>query len=164
MGEFLVKLLFLGDVVGRSGRDAVLKYLPALKREMALDFIVVNADNAAGGFGVNPEICRDFFKAGADVITGGDHIWDQKEIIPYLANEKKLLRPHNFPEKTPGSGTYTHTLADGRKVVFIYAKPGSPEGTVLVVSHEQITLLNADESMLKTVLMHQGKGLNKLLN
>ena len=76
-----MKILFCGDVVGRSGRDAVLSHVPKLRKEHAIDFVVVNGDNAGGGFGITPQLCRDFFDAGADVVTGGDHIWDQKEII-----------------------------------------------------------------------------------
>lgn len=115
-----MKILFCGDVVGRSGRDAVLKHVPKLKRERGLDFMVVNGDNAAGGFGINPAICKEFFAAGADVITGGDHIWDQKEIIPTLATDKRLLRPHNFPPKNPGSGFGIFTLVSGKKIAVIH--------------------------------------------
>jgi metallophosphoesterase (TIGR00282 family) len=82
--------------------------------------VVVNADNAAGGFGVTPALCRDFFAAGADVVTGGDHIWDQQDIIPYLATEKRLLRPHNFPERVPGSGQGIYTTVTGKKVMVIH--------------------------------------------
>jgi 2',3'-cyclic-nucleotide 2'-phosphodiesterase len=115
-----MKILFLGDVVGRAGRDAVIKHLPKLKREWQLDFIIVNGDNAAGGFGITPQICREFFEAGADVITGGDHIWDQKEIIPYLSSEKRLLRPQNFPDKTPGTGNGTYTTVNGKKIMVLH--------------------------------------------
>lgn len=115
-----MKILFLGDVVGRSGRDAVIKHLPKLRKELAIDFAIVNADNAASGFGVNPKICNDFFEAGADVITGGDHIWDQKDILPMLASEKRLLRPHNFPEKAPGTGYGIYTLANGKKIMVVH--------------------------------------------
>ncbi len=115
-----MKILFLGDVVGRSGRDAVTENLPRLKKELALDFIVVNGDNAAAGFGITPAICKDFFVAGADVVTGGDHIWDQKETTPYLATEKRLLRPQNFPEKTTGIGHYLAQLANGKKTLVLH--------------------------------------------
>jgi metallophosphoesterase (TIGR00282 family) len=115
-----MKLLFCGDVVGRSGRDAVIKLVPKLRAERGLDFVVVNGDNAAGGFGINPAICKEFFAAGADVITGGDHIWDQKDIIPMLASEKRLLRPHNFPAKNPGKGVETYHLNSGKKVMVIH--------------------------------------------
>jgi len=115
-----MKLLFCGDVVGRAGRDVVVKHLPKLRAELELDFVVVNGDNVAGGFGITPQLCKDFFAAGADVITGGDHIWDQKEIVPYLAAEKRLLRPQNFPEKTPGNGHGIYTTASGKKVMVLH--------------------------------------------
>lgn len=115
-----MKILFLGDVVGRSGRDAVVRHVPGLRRDLALDVVVVNGDNAAGGFGINAAIARDFFACGVDVITGGDHIWDQKDIIAYLSQEKRLLRPENFPERTPGNGHFLLTLADGRKLLVLH--------------------------------------------
>lgn len=114
-----MKLLFLGDIVGRSGRDAVVKHLPQLRKEHALDFVVVNGDNAAGGFGITPTLCRELFDAGANVVTGGDHIWDQKEIIPFLSTEKRLLRPQNFPDKTPGSGHGIYEAA-GKKILVLH--------------------------------------------
>ncbi len=115
-----MKLLFCGDVVGRSGRDIVLAEVPRLRRELALDVVVVNGDNAAGGFGITPVICKEFLAAGVDVVTGGDHIWDQKDIIPMLSQEKRLLRPHNFPAKNPGKGYEIYTLASGKKVAVIH--------------------------------------------
>ncbi len=115
-----MKFLFLGDVVGRSGRDAALAALPRLRREYAPVLIIINVDNAAHGFGTTPAVCKQFFDAGADVLTGGDHIWDQKEIIPYLAQEKRLLRPYNLPPSNPGAGVYTHTAADGQKIVVLH--------------------------------------------
>jgi len=115
-----MNILFLGDVVGRSGRDAVVKHLPKLRKEWALDFIIVDGDNAAGGFGSTPQTVKDFFAAGADVVTGGDHIWDQKEIVPYLAQEKRLLRPQNFPAQTPGTGHGIFTTASGKKILVLH--------------------------------------------
>lgn len=115
-----MKLLFCGDVVGRSGREVVQKHVPRLRKEHALDFVVVNGDNAAGGFGINPTICKEFFACGVDVITGGDHIWDQKEIIPMLSQEKRLLRPHNFPARNPGKGFEIFTLANGKKIAVMH--------------------------------------------
>ena len=76
-----MRVLFLGDIVGRSGRNAVIEHLPGLRRELALDFIVVNVENAAGGFGVTPAICDDVLAAGADVLTTGNHVWDKREIL-----------------------------------------------------------------------------------
>jgi metallophosphoesterase (TIGR00282 family) len=139
-----MKILFLGDVVGRSGREAVIKNLPLLRREMALDAVIVNGDNAAGGFGINPQIARDFFACGADVITGGDHIWDQKEIVPYLAQEKRLLRPENFPVKTVGGGHFLLTLADGRKLLVLHLL-----GQVFHKEHTRCPFLTADEIIEK---------------
>lgn len=130
--------------MGRSGREAVMKNLPLLRREMALDVVIVNGDNAAGGFGINPQIARDFFACGADVITGGDHIWDQKEIVPYLAQEKRLLRPENFPVKTVGSGNFLLTLADGRKLLVLHLL-----GQVFHKEHTRCPFLTADEIIEK---------------
>ena len=115
-----MKILFCGDVVGRSGRDAVLHYLPLLKKEHELDFIIVNGDNAAAGFGITPDICDEFFAAGVNVITGGDHIWDQKEIIPYISKDNRVLRPHNFPTTTPGTGAQLYSLPNGKRIVVIH--------------------------------------------
>lgn len=115
-----MKILFCGDVVGRAGRDVVVKLLPKLKRELSLDFIIVNGDNAAGGFGVTAAITKEFFAAGADVVTGGDHIWDQRDIIPMLSSEKRLLRPHNFPKQNPGKGIETFTTVSGKKIMVIH--------------------------------------------
>jgi 2',3'-cyclic-nucleotide 2'-phosphodiesterase len=116
-----MRILFCGDVMGRAGRDAVIGNMPRLKRGLALDFIVVNGENAAHGFGITEEICRDFYSAGCDVITGGNHSWDKKEILPYIGGDPRLLRPINFPPGTPGAGHGVYTLADGRTVLVINA-------------------------------------------
>lgn len=115
-----MKLLFCGDVVGRSGREAVLRQVPILRQARSLDFVIVNGDNAAGGFGIQPALCKEFYAHGVDVITGGDHIWDQKEIIPYLAQEKRLLRPQNFPDSAPGKGYGVYTVANGAKILVLH--------------------------------------------
>lgn len=115
-----MKFLFCGDIVGRSGRDAVMKHLPALKAEHAPDFIIANADNAAGGFGVTPLLARELFNAGVDVVTAGDHVWDQKELLPFLSQERRLLRPANFPDGAPGFGSGLFEAKNGRKVLVIH--------------------------------------------
>lgn len=115
-----MKLLFIGDVVGRSGRDKLLGELPALKAAHTPDCIIVNGENAAHGFGMTPSICKIFFAAGVDVITAGDHVWDQKELPPYLQTEKRVLRPHNFPDANPGSGTYVFETHAGKKVAVMH--------------------------------------------
>ncbi len=101
----LFRILFLGDVVGEPGRKAVALLLPLLKQELHLDFVIVNGENSAGGRGITPKIAISLMRAGAAVVTSGDHIWDQKEIVPFLAEEPRMLRPLNYPEGTPGYGS-----------------------------------------------------------
>ncbi len=104
-GDGLFRMLFLGDVVGEPGRKAVSLLLPLLKQELNIDFIIVNGENSAGGRGITPRIAISLMRAGAAVITSGDHIWDQKEIVPFLAEEPRMLRPLNYPAGTPGNGS-----------------------------------------------------------
>jgi metallophosphoesterase (TIGR00282 family) len=114
-----VRILFLGDVVGRAGRSAVIEQLPGLRRRLALDFVVVNAENAAGGFGITAEIAVDLQEAGADCLTTGNHVWDQRDVIPHIAGDPRLLRPANYPEGTPGRGATVLTAAGGAKRVLV---------------------------------------------
>lgn len=114
-----MRILFCGDVVGRAGRDAVLKYVPQLKGELVLDAVIVNGDNAAGGFGLTPETCRDLLGV-ADLVCGGDHVFDQKDSAKLLASEKRLLRPHNFPPAVPGTGLAEFTTKSGKKLVVLH--------------------------------------------
>src|ERR1700722_15011567 len=116
-----VRILFLGDVLGRTGRDAVAAKLPGLRQDLRIDLVVVNAENASHGFGLAPDMARALFAAGADVITLGNHSWDRKEIIPYIAETPRLIRPLNFPPGTPGSGSILVTLQDGRKALVLQA-------------------------------------------
>jgi len=102
-----VNILMVGDVYGEPGRAAVTRLLPKLRQEHAIDFCVVNVENAAGGFGVTAPIARQILEHGADVMTSGNHIWDKKEVIPYIVKENLLLRPANFPAGTPGTGHVT---------------------------------------------------------
>lgn len=111
-----MKILCLGDVVGRGGRAAVFDLLKSIKKEYSIDFSVINAENTAGGSGITTRIAKAFFHNDADVLTIGDHIWDQKELEPYLEEKEFLLRPANFPQGAPGRGWCIKTLADGRKV------------------------------------------------
>src|ERR1700761_4225042 len=99
-----MRILFLGDVLGRAGRETVGARLPGLRQELRADLVVVNAENASHGFGLAPDMARLLFGAGADVITLGNHAWDRKEIIPFIANTPRLLRALNFPPGTPGAG------------------------------------------------------------
>src|SRR3954462_12415405 len=110
----MLTILFLGDVVGEPGRSAVIARLPELKQQHSIDFIVVNGENAAGGRGITPKITIDLLRAGASVITTGDHIWDQKDIIPFLETEPRLLRPINYPAGAPGHGAIVLETAKGK--------------------------------------------------
>jgi len=116
-----MRILFLGDIVGRVGRDAVAAALPELRRRLRLDLAIVNAENASHGFGLAPEMARALFEAGADVLTLGNHAWDRREIIPFIATEKRLIRPINFPPATPGGGSVLLTLGDGRRALVLNA-------------------------------------------
>jgi hypothetical protein len=103
-----MNVLMVGDIFGDSGRAALAKLLPRLRQQHAIDVAVVNIENAAGGFGVTPQIARTVLESGGvDVLTSGNHIWDKKEIIPYIGKENLLLRPANFPVGTPGAGHIT---------------------------------------------------------
>lgn len=111
-----MRILFCGDVVGRSGRDILTGRLPGLREELALDLVIVNGENAAGGFGITPEICRSLYQVGADVITLGNHAWDQRGTERYIETDGRLVRARNYPKGTPGSaGALLHTR-DGRSV------------------------------------------------
>ncbi len=100
-----MKILFIGDIVGEPGRRAVHALLPKLRAEHGLDFVIANGENSAGGNGITPRIAVELFGAGIDVITTGDHLWDQKEVMELLAGEKRFLRPLNYPMGTPGQGS-----------------------------------------------------------
>lgn len=100
-----MKILFIGDIVGQPGRRAVAELLPKLRQEHHLDFVIANGENSAGGSGITPKTADEIFSAGVDVITTGDHLWDQKEVIELLHNEKRFLRPLNYPAGTPGQGS-----------------------------------------------------------
>src|SRR5437763_2963875 len=110
----MLTVLFLGDIVGEPGRNAVIGRLPQLKEKQALDFIIVNGENAAGGRGITGKITIELLRAGVSVVTTGDHIWDQKEIVQFLDLEPRLLRPLNYPEGAPGSGSIVLETPKGK--------------------------------------------------
>ena len=114
-----MRLLACGDVVGRAGREAVKAHVPRLRRELGLDFVVVNGENAAGGFGITDKLCAELYAAGADVITTGNHVWDQRELLGTIGGDPRLLRPLNLPAGTPGVGARVFSLADGRRVLVL---------------------------------------------
>ncbi len=111
-----MNILFIGDIVGRPGRDLVRVGLAALVARHAIDMVIANAENAAGGFGITREIGDELMQRGVDVMTSGNHIWDKKEAIDYIGAEARLLRPANFPAGVPGRGSYVARAADGRTV------------------------------------------------
>jgi len=113
-----MRVLFVGDVVGRSGRSIVYERLPGLIRDWKLDFVVVNAENAAGGFGITETIYNELIEAGADAITLGNHAWDQKEALVFIERAPRLIRPLNYPLGTPGRGAlWCATKSDARVLV-----------------------------------------------
>src|SRR5258708_29476238 len=116
-----MRLAFFGDVVGRSGREGVAEHLPALRRALGLEFVVVNAENAAAGFGITEATARELFAAGADCLTLGNHSWDQKEALTYIVRESRLLRPLNYPVMAdcPGRGAWVFDTGSGRRILVI---------------------------------------------
>jgi hypothetical protein len=116
-----MRILLVGDVVGRSGRTVVCERLPGLIRDWKLDFVAVNGENAAGGFGITEAIYRELIDAGADAITGGNHSWDQKEALVFIERAPKLLRPINFPAGTPGRGAVLCETRGGARVLVVNA-------------------------------------------
>ncbi len=116
-----MRILFLGDIVGRTGRDTVAARLPGLRQALRVDVAIVNGENASHGFGLGPDMAKALFQAGADVITLGNHAWDRKEIIPYIAETPRLIRPLNYPPGTPGQGSVVVSLPDGRRALVLQA-------------------------------------------
>jgi metallophosphoesterase (TIGR00282 family) len=111
-----MKILFIGDIVGRPGRELVRKGLRGLVEHHEIDLVIANAENSANGFGVTRDIGVTLLELGVDVMTSGNHIWDKKEVIEYIGNEPRLLRPANYPAGVPGRGSYVAQTSDGRAV------------------------------------------------
>jgi 2',3'-cyclic-nucleotide 2'-phosphodiesterase len=116
-----VRILFVGDVVGRSGRTAVAEHLPEMIRNWSLDLVVVNGENAAGGFGITEAIYQEFIDAGADAVTLGNHSWDQREALVFIERAPRLVRPANFPPGTPGRGAALIDTKSGKRALVINA-------------------------------------------
>jgi metallophosphoesterase (TIGR00282 family) len=116
-----MRIAFFGDVVGRAGRDGLADHLPGLRRRLSLDFVIVNAENAAAGFGITENTAREIFDAGADCLTLGNHSWDQKEALTYIVREPRLIRPANYPilSDAPGRGSNLFVLQDGRRILVV---------------------------------------------
>jgi metallophosphoesterase (TIGR00282 family) len=114
-----MRILFLGDVVGRAGRQALIAKLPGMRERLAADFVVVNAENAAGGFGISEDIFLELRDAGADVVTLGNHVWDHREALVFINRHDRLLRPANYPQGSPGHGAGLFEAKNGAQVLVI---------------------------------------------
>ncbi len=116
-----MRFAFFGDIVGRSGREGLAEHLPGLRRDLSLEFVVVNAENAAAGFGITESTARELFDAGADCLTLGNHAWDQKEAMTYIVREPRLIRPLNYPAfaQAPGRGAQLFDTQGGKRVLVV---------------------------------------------
>ncbi len=112
-----MRLIYFGDIMGRTGREGVIAAIPKLRERYAPDFFIANGENSAHGFGITEKICNEFFAAGIDVLTTGNHAWDQREIITFIAGEPRLLRPLNYPKETPGAGSGIFQTKSGKRVL-----------------------------------------------
>ena len=111
-----MKILFIGDIVGSPGREAVKQLLPGIKKKFKLDFVIANAENAAGGSGITSRVAEELFGYGVSVLTSGDHIWKKRDIFELINQEKRILRPANFPAGAPGAGEAVFTVSGGTKL------------------------------------------------
>ena len=116
-----MRILFVGDVVGRSGREAVAEYLPGMVKDWSLDLVVVNGENSAGGFGITEAIYQEFLEAGADAVTLGNHSWDQREALVFIERADRLVRPANYPRGTPGRGAALVEAKNGKHALVVNA-------------------------------------------
>ncbi len=114
-----MRVLFCGDVVGRSGREAIAGTVPRLRKELDLDFVIANGENAAAGFGITLDLSKELYAAGVDMITTGNHVWDQRQAIPSIAADQQMLRPANFPPGTPGRGAGVYSARGGKRVLVV---------------------------------------------
>lgn len=147
-----MKLLFIGDVVGQPGRRAVQRLLPQLRQQHALDFVVANGENSAGGSGITPGTAEELFAAGVDIITSGDHLWDQKEVIELLQHESRFVRPFNYPPGTPGQGSVVVPLA-GRQPIAVLNLQGrtfmpAPLENPFLMARDEVERLRAQTPVI----------------
>lgn len=117
-----MKILFIGDIVGGTGRRAVRKLVPELRERHELDWVIANSENAAGGSGITVNTAAEIYASGVDVITMGDHLWDQKDVAKLLENEKRFVRPLNYPEGTPGQGGAVYQVSENEKIGVVNAQ------------------------------------------
>jgi metallophosphoesterase (TIGR00282 family) len=114
-----MNILFVGDIFGRPGRDALLRWLPGFRVDRAVDFVIANGENAANGAGITSKIAKQLLAGGVDVLTTGNHVWRQKEVYPFLATDERIVRPGNYPPGAPGRGLTVRPAADGGEVAVI---------------------------------------------
>jgi len=126
-----MKILFIGDIVGSPGREIVADRLADIVQTRQIDLVIANGENSAAGFGITPRIAEQLFAAGIEVLTGGNHIWDKREILEFIQHEPRLMRPANFPEGNPGSGLYLGTARNGVPYAVI-----DLQGRVFMVSND----------------------------
>ncbi len=115
----MIRVLFIGDIVGKPGRKVLSSLLPSLKEKYKPSIIIANGENAAGGFGITPDVADEIFSIGVDVITSGNHIWDKKEIVEYLDRERRILRPANYPDSSPGKGSIILKIEGGERIAVV---------------------------------------------
>ncbi len=143
----IIRILFLGDIVGEPGRKAVIENLASIRGRHTIDFIIVNGENSAGGRGITPKIAIDLLRAGAAVITTGDHVWDQQDIVDFFPTEPRLLRPINYPDGTPGNGSVVLDTPKG-KVAVVQAQGRSfiqpPLENPYIAMEQEVERLRAD--------------------
>jgi metallophosphoesterase (TIGR00282 family) len=153
----MTNLLFIGDIVGRPGRDLLRHGLAALASHHNIDLIIANVENAAAGHGITPDIANDLFEYGVHVMTGGNHTWDKKEIFPYIAKQPRMIRPANYPEGAPGLGRYVARAENGVMVGVVNAMGRvfmTPLDDPFRVVLEQIDLVKADGAQIVFVDFH----------
>lgn len=142
-----MRILFFGDIMGRSGRGLLLQRIAGLRDRFGAEVVIVNGENAAGGFGITEKISEELFDAGVDVITTGNHVWDRREVIPYMERESRVLRPANFPEGTPGAGYYLLETATGKRVL-----------TINVMGRVFMEVLDNPFRVIEEILRHHSLG------
>ena len=146
-----MKFVFIGDVVGRSGREALTKFIPSIKKDFDPDVIIVNAENATSGYGLNEKNSKEIFNLGVDIITLGNHSWDQKEMLSYIEKNKNILRPLNYPSKVPGRGKIIIETKNGKKILVIQVMLRLFMNIALDDPFEKIANVISKETLGKTV-------------
>lgn len=149
-----MRILFLGDVFGRCGRDIVKKHLPALKQKLSANVVIVNVDNAANGRGITKDTAQEVYDAGADCLTGGDHVWDQREMVSVIEKDKNILRPHNLPSDTPGTGVWQKTLSTGQEIVVLHLC-----GTIFMSKYLFDNPFRVADEALKNIKLSQNRSI-----